>query len=522
MTYNVLCTDGFSKAGLEELAKHDDLRVTFEKKLSHDELLKRIPEFDGLVVRSASTVSRDVIDAGKNLKIIARAGVGTDNIDIAAATERGILVVNAPAGNTLSTAELAFSLLLAVARGIPQAAAAMNDGKWEKDKGRQIAYKTLGIIGLGRIGREVARRAQAFKMKVVGFDPYLNEEQVRDMGIEPMTIEGLLPEVDFLTVHTPLTDETRNLIARDELGKMKKSAYLINCARGGIINEEDLALALREDVIAGAALDVYTTEPYTTPTFQGLANIVLTPHLGASTFEAQDAVAVEAAASVAQFFSDGISFNAVNLSGADPQSLDTYRRHLLLAQKVGAFAFQMFQGDLRRITVSTTVRATKLIALSAVRGVLAQAVSDTVTIVNAAAAAAERGIEVVEETLAEKDRGDAIGVRLTTADGATTEIWGRLTADGTVKIVRVNEYGVDIDPVGNVLVIHNEDRPGVIGRVCTILGDHSVNIAEMQNVRHRKGTDALTLIGVDESLSEEAIAAIRTDAAVTQAQVVRL
>lgn len=524
MPYRILCTDGFSRAGLDALAAHEGIEVVFEKALSHEELLARIPEFDGLIVRSASEVSRDVIEAGANLKVVARAGVGTDNIDIAAATERGILVVNAPAGNTLSTAELAFSLLLAVARHIPQSAAAMSEGRWEKKKfqGHQLAYKTLGVIGLGRIGREVAARGQAFRMRVVGFDPYLSDEKAEAIGVEPRALPELLRESDFVTIHTPLTDETRDLIGAEQLRSMKPTAYLVNCARGGIVNEEALAAALREKVIAGAALDVYTEEPYAKPTFQGLENVILTPHLGASTVEAQEAVAEEAARAVAQFFAEGVSFNAVNLPGADAQRLAEFREQMLLAERVGSFASQLAGGEVGRITFRSTVRATKLVTLSAVRGVLARAVSDTVTFVNAAQMAGERGIGIVEEVHSEKgDLGDAIGVCIETKEGAA-EVWGRLMADGTPKIVRLNDYAVDIDPVGSVLVIRNADVPGVIGRVATILGEHRVNIAEMQNVRHGKGKDALTVIGVDEPFTDEALAEIRADKAITDAKVIRL
>ncbi len=317
MKYKVLCTDGFAGNGVELLKKCGLIEPTVEKSLTHEELLKNIGEYDGLIVRSASKVTKDVIEAGKKLKIIARAGVGVDNIDVGEATAHGILVINAPAGNTTSAAELTFGMLLSLARHIPEAAKAMSEGRWEKKKfqGSELAGKTLGIIGLGRIGREVARRAAAFKMNILGFDPLLAGEQFVSLGVTAATKENIYKGADYITVHTPLTDDTQNMITMNELKMMKKTAYVINCARGGIINEHDLAQALKDGLIAGAALDVFTKEPFEETIFRGLENCITTPHLGASTAEAQDAVAIEAATNVIQFFKEGCSSNAVNHPG---------------------------------------------------------------------------------------------------------------------------------------------------------------------------------------------------------------
>lgn len=303
MTYKILCTDGFASSGVETLRKNPNFEVMFEKSLSHEDLLAKIPAFDALIVRSASKVSADVIEAGKNLKIIARAGVGTDNIDVSAAQKRGIEVVNAPAGNAISTAELAFALMLSLSRHIVCAASLMRQGVWEKKKfmGSQLAYKTLGVIGMGRIGREIAKRARAFDMRVLGSDPYIDEKVFKEFGVTKCELNELCGEADYITIHTPLSKDTENLITMKELSNMKKTVRIINCARGGIVNEGDLAKALKEGVIAGAALDVFTKEPYDESIFNGMDNVVLTPHLGASTHEAQDAVAVEAAIAVQNF-----------------------------------------------------------------------------------------------------------------------------------------------------------------------------------------------------------------------------
>lgn len=306
MKYKILCTDGFAESGIAELKKNPDFEVVYKKALSHEELLSIISSFDGLIVRSASKVAKDVIEAGKNLKIVVRAGVGIDNIDLAAAKRREITVVNTPKGNTTSTAELTFAMLLSLARNIPQASCAMLHGIWEKKKfaGNEVANKTLGIIGFGRIGKEVAKRAHAFHMRILGFDPNVSKEEMESVHTAFATLDEIYKNADYITVHTHLSDETKDLISMREIKKMKRCCRIINCARGGIVNEEDLAEALKEGLIAGAALDVYTKEPFDKPVFKDIPNIVLTPHLGASTAEAQDAVAIEAAEVITEFFSE--------------------------------------------------------------------------------------------------------------------------------------------------------------------------------------------------------------------------
>lgn len=523
MKYKVLCTDGFSHAGREELGTCPFIDMTFADSLSHDELLEKIGPFDGLIVRSASTVSRDVIEQGANLKVIARAGVGTDNIDLDAATERGILVVNAPAGNSVSTAELTFAMLLALARHIPQASRALGEGRWEKKKfkGSEVAFKTLGIIGLGRIGREVAKRALSFQMHVMGYDPYLSTEQFKSLGITKASLEEIYAKADFITVHTPLTPETENLITEKELRMMKPTARVINCARGGIINEHDLAKALKEGWIGGAALDVFTEEPYRGDIFRGLDNVILTPHLGASTAEAQDAVAREAAAAVVQFFREGLSLSAVNLP-AGGQDLQQFRGHILLAEKLGLLAAQLVAGEIKRITFSASTNLPHLLTLAAIRGVLSCAISDTVTFVNAANVAREHRIAVSEEVISNHpDFCGAIGVEVN-FEGKRIAVWGAILPDGTPKIISCVGYRVEIDPTGTLLLVQNYDQPGVIGRVSTILGEDRVNIAEMQNVRHEKGKDALTVIRVDGDVPHETFSKIEKAAGVKRARLARL
>ncbi len=477
MKYKILCTDGFAKAGLESLNTNPLFEVTFIESLTHEELKEKIGAFDGLIVRSASQVSEDIIDAAPNLKIIARAGIGTDNIDSKAATKRGIMVVNAPSGNTISTAELSFAMLLSLARHIPQASKSMHDGKWEKSafKGTELALRTLGVIGLGRVGREVVKRALAFKMKVLGFDPFLNDDQFGSIGVAKANLEKICKESDFITIHTPLTKETKDLITLKEMKMMKPSTRLINCARGGVINEKDLATALQEKIIAGAALDVFSTEPFEDPMFKGLPNCIMTPHLGASTNEAQNAVAVETAESVTQFFTEG-------------------RGYFLLAEKLGILAAGLADGKPVGVTLCAGEKKNELLMLSVLKGLLGASFT------SATAAANQRGIGYTDE-IATCSSGDekAIGVRLATDKGSAA-IWGTVITDGSFRVVQYNDYILEIEPAGTLLFIQNDDKPGVIGKVSSILGEKGVNISEMQNVRKKKGADALTVISVDDVL----------------------
>ncbi len=524
MTYKVLCTDGFSEAGLNELKKCSELDVTYEPSLTHEDLVNKIGSYNALIVRSASKVSRDVIEKGNNLKIIVRAGVGTDNIDLEAATAQGILVANAPAGNSVSTAELTFAMLISLARNIPQAACTMAEGKWEKKrfKGEEIYHKNLGIIGMGRIGREVARRAQAFEMNVMGYDPYLTKEQFEAIKVKPATVEEICKQADYITVHTPLTAETENIITTKQISLMKTTTRIINCARGGIVNEKDLATALKEKRIAGAALDVFTTEPFNEDYFKGLDNCVLTPHLGASTGEAQDAVAIEASQGVIQFFTEGISSTAVNLVGADQKTWQEFRSHISLAEHLGSLATQLGSGGISKIVFCSSREMPRLLTLASLKGAFSTITDANITLVNAENFAQERGTSVGSEVSSlDQDLKETIGVKVF-SDAGEVQVWGKVLADETLKIIRCNDYRLNIDPEGYILFIHNEDTPGVIGRICTILGENRVNIAEMQNVRKNKGAEALTIIGIDEEISSKTIEQIAQEKDIKDVKLVKL
>lgn len=524
MKHKILCTDGISREGLGELESSGLFALEFHESLTRKELHDIIGRFDGLIVRSASQVSRDVIESGERLRLIARAGVGTDNIDLEAATERGIFVINAPSGNTISTAELTFAMILSLARKIPQAVCSMAAGEWDRKRfrGAEVAYKTLGIIGLGRVGREVVSRAKAFRMSVVGFDPALSADQMKSLGVRPLSLAEIFKTADFITVHTPLTPQTENLITYREIEKMKPSAGIINCARGGIVNEKDLARALKDGRIAGAALDVYSREPFDTSIFEGLENCLMTPHLGASTIEAQDAVAHEIAASVMRFFGEGVYSGAVNLPSISEDSWNEYRRHIDLAKKLGNLASQLLLDPLNGMVFFSTSKCPALLSVAALEGILSRRIDERVTVVNAMRVARDLGISVVEEIVeARHDYGNAIGVKLISGK-KQVEIWGAIFDDGSVKVIRYDDYRVEVDPAGSILFVHNVDCPGMIGRICSILGEEGINIAEMQNVRKKAGGVALTIIGVDGSVSENALKRMRGEDGVSDVREVNL
>lgn len=522
MSNKILCTDGFAAEGLGELKKSRTFDVYEEPSLSHDELVAKIAAIDGIIIRSATNVSRDVIEAGKNLKIIARAGAGTDNIDIDAATEAGIFVVNAPGGNTTSAAELTFAMILALARHIPQASWSMTKGLWEKKKfrGTQIAGKTLGIIGLGRIGREVARRARAFGMSVIAYDPNIPDEQFGALGASQKDLKEIYKIADFISIHTPLTKETAGLISSKEIKMMKRSACIINCARGGIVDEDALAHALREGTIAGAALDVYTQEPFENPMFRGLDNCIMTPHVGAATKEAQAAVAIETARAISQFFSEGISPAAVNLPNA--ASAEELKGQIDLAEKLGSLVAQLLGKRAKRIKLMGEGALPNLLPIAGIKGVLSQQIGERVTLINAAIMAKKNGIAVSEEIVeGRQDFAGSFGIELK-SDAGKNEAWGAVLPDGAAKIVMVDGYRVEIAPSGPILMIRNSDRPGVIGNISSLLGNAGINIAEMQNVRRHKGADAMTIIRIDDEIPGDVLDRISGVDGVTQAAVVIL
>lgn len=506
----IFASDGFSKEGVAIL-EENGFEIIVQKNTPREELLSVIKDYDALIIRSASTADEEVFKQTDKLKLVARAGVGLDNVDIKAATERGIVVMNAPGGNTMSTAELSFAMLMSLARKIPQAYASMKEGKWEKKlfTGVEIHGKTLGIIGLGRIGREVVKRALAFGMNVLGYDPYFSDEQAEKIGIKNADLETIITQSDFITVHTPLTKDTENMLTLKEMKKMKKSVRLINCARGGIINEEDLKTALKEEIIAGAALDVYTKEPLEDYSLLESGNCVTTPHLGASTGEAQVSVAIETANALVSYFKQGIPQNSVNFPTIDVHAYEEIKDFVSLASKMGYLLSQVSGNAVSEVKVSFSgsllKKPTKMITVAALKGLLSGMSEEDVNFVNAPTIATGRGISVVERTVDKvSEYSDILAVKIET-DKGSFDTWGTIFSDGSLRIVKYNIYHMELKPEGILLFIQHQDRTGFIGKVGTMMGNHGVNIADMRLIREQKDAPVLTVLTLDSDPPNEVL-----------------
>jgi len=524
----VLISDKLESAGLDMLR---DAGIELDERtgLKGDALKEAIRAADGLIVRSGTKVTAELLENPGKLRAVVRAGVGVDNIDVPAATRRGIIVMNTPGGNTVSTAEQTITLLMSLSRQIPAADASVRAGKWERTKfvGTQLAGKTLGVVGLGRIGREVARRAAGLDMSVIGFDPFLASERASQLGIESVTDLGqLLPRCDFLTVHTPLTDETRDLIGAAELAKMKKGGRVINCARGGIINEPALVEALRSGHLAGAALDVFVQEPPGDNPLLKLPNVVLTPHLGASTAEAQLSVAQEAAQLLIDYLQRGIVKSAVNMAAVDRTELDELRLYVDLAHRLGLLQAQMCHGTIRRSVLQyrgeIARRSTKLVTAAYAAGLLEYRLAENVNIVNAELLARERGIEIVEDSSPKKgDFGTLIRADVETDKKPYTAA-GTLFGNQYLRLVQLGPYHLDTFMDGVMLIFTHRDLPGLIGYIGTIFGKHQVNIAQMTVGRQQPGGEAIAVLNLDTQPSEEALQEVRSHPKISSLSVVKL
>lgn len=506
--FRVLITDPLSEQGIEKLQEASDVEVIQKTNLTPAELLTEVAEADALIVRSQTQVTAEVIEAGSRLKAIGRAGVGVDNIDIPAATARGILVVNAPDGNTISTAEHTFAMLISLARNIPQGYKSTIQGEWKRKAfvGVELNNKKLGIVGLGRIGSELASRAQAFHMKVIAFDPYLTEERAKKMGVHKASLEEVIQEADFITVHTPLTKETRHLIDEAAFAKMKDGVRILNCARGGIISEQALYDAIQSGKVAGAALDVFETEPPGEHPLFTLPQVIATPHLGASTREAQENVAIDVSEEILHILRDEPFKNAVNLPSIPAELQEKLRPYQTLAEKLGSFAVQTTEGALEEITVTYSGELAELDTAPLTRIILKGAISHYLSDVNDVSAphlAKERGIRVTEQKVS-RSHGftHLIHVGMKTDNGETAVSGTLLNGLGS-RIVKINDYSVDVQPEGHLLLVQHHDRPGAIGQVGSILGDQGVNIATMQVGRKDVGGHAIMMLHVDKQMSEE-------------------
>ena len=511
--YRILVLDPIAQEGIELLEA--DPQFTFETRigLKGNELKQSLAEFDGAIVRSGVKITAESLEGNRRLKAIVRAGVGTDNIDKLAATRLGIVVMNTPAGNTLSTAEHTFAMMLALARSIAPAHASLAQGKWDRKSymGTQLADKRLGIVGMGRIGREVASRALAFGMKVIAFDPFLNEEQAIKLGVERVVeARDMLPLVDFLTVHTPLTDETKYLIGMKELDSLKPGIRLVNCARGGIYQEEALIEGLKSGKIAGVALDVFEEEPCTaSPLFQ-MPGVVCTPHLGASTEEAQTQVAVEGIQLLINFFKTGEIRHAVNVAALDPKTLDAMRGYLDTAYRLGLFMSQWHDGSIEECSLyfrgEIADRASDLLTAAFCAGLIERALEEDVNIINATLLLRERGIGLKEFRNREPGAFRSSISAEVAGSGRKCRAAATLFGNQMPRLVSLNDYRLEAYLDGRILIFSHSDVPGIIGQVGTIFGQHHVNIAQMAVGREgNQGGQAIGVLNLDGPAPQAAI-----------------
>lgn len=523
----VFISDKLEAGGLD-LLKQAGLELDNRPGLKGDDLKQALQAADGMVVRSGTKVTAELLAEPGKLRAIVRAGVGVDNIDVAAATRKGIVVMNTPGGNTVSTAEQTVTLLMSLARHTPAADAKLRQGKWEKMVGTQLAGKTLGVVGLGRIGREVARRAAGLDMKVIGFDPFLAPDRAAQLGIEAAAdLNSLLPRVDFLTVHTPLTTETTSLIGARELGLMRKGSRVINCARGGIINEEALAEALQSGHIAGAALDVFVQEPPPADhPLLHLPNVVVTPHLGASTVEAQESVALEAAQLLIDFLTKGLIGFAVNMAPVDRTELQELRLYVDLAHRLGLLHAQMCQGAITRAELTyrgeVARRSTKLITAAFAAGLLEFRLAQDVNIVNAELLARERGIEIVEQSNPKKGDFSTLIKAEVATDKKTYTAAGTMFGNQFLRLVQLGAHHLEAYMDGILLIFTHRDVPGLIGFIGTIFGKHQVNIAQMNVGRQVPGGEAMGILNLDSMPNEEALQEVRRHPQISSLSVVKL
>ncbi len=524
----VLVSDKLAEAGLDAIREAPGVELEFRPGMSEDELCEVIGDYDGLIIRSGTQVSSRVVDAADKLRVIGRAGIGVDNVDIPAASRRGIVVMNTPTGNSVTTAEHALALLASLARKIPQAVGSMRTGKWEKSKfqGREIAFKTLGIIGLGNIGRIVADRAQGLKLKVIGVDPVMSSERAAELGIELVGLDDLLSRADFITIHAPLTPDTKNMISDDAFGKMKRDALLVNAARGGIVDEEALARAISEGKIAGAALDVFAEEPVDpkSPLLQ-LEDVLCTPHLGASTSEAQERVAVEIAQQAVDYLRTGIVKNAVNVPALPAEIAERLKPYLDVAQALGSLVGQLDPVDVRELRVTCTGEAGDLgvtpIARAALAGFLQHHLEEPVNPISAPYEAQERGIKLAEVKEPSDRYAATIRVTVTGEKGIHTAT-GTPGRQGEPRLVGLEGYEIDAVMEGDVIVMHNLDRPGVIGAVGTLLGTRGINVSRMQVGLDERSEQALALWNVDSTVNGAVLDELRALDHVSSVHTLRL
>ncbi len=529
---HVLVCDPISPKGIALLQRRPELKVTvLDRKHSEQELLGLVPDVDGIVVRSETKITRKVLENAPLLKVVGRAGVGVDNVDTETATQRGVVVMNTPSGNTISTAELTFSMLMALARKIPQAHMSMKSGEWNRKsfQGVELCNKTLGILGMGRIGSEVAKRAVAFGMRVLAYDPYLTRARAQAMQVELAENLGeIYAACDFITVHMPLTDETKGMLDSEAFGKMKKGVRILNCARGGIVKESDLLEALQSGHVAGAALDVYEVEPLPGDSpLRGLPQLIMTPHLGASTEEAQENVGIEVAEAIIEYLLQGAVRNAVNLPNLDAKTYAIVKPYLNLGEKLGRLLAQLAGKRNDRIVITYGGKATELttdpITRAVLRGFVAPMAGQEVNQVNVRAFAANLGLMVEEVKSTEViDYNEWLHVSVHSGSEKVSAGGTFFGSHNNPRIVRLNSQSVEIVPSGNIFLMNNKDRPGIVGYIGSLFGRHNVNIASMSLNRDEAGGSALTVLNLDSVPSASTLDEIRRDPDISNVRVLSL
>jgi len=498
----------------EEILKKGGLKVDVKTGLKPEELKEIIGEYDGLVVRSATKATADIIAAGKKLKVIGRAGAGVDNIDSEAASKQGIVVMNTPGGNTVTTGEHAIAMLMALTRFIPQATASMKSQKWDKKsfEGREVFNKILGIVGIGRVGTIVATRAQGLKMNVIAYDPFISQEAAENLGVELVTLDELYKRSDYISVHTPKSKETTGLINKDAFSKMKKGVMLINCARGGIVDEKALIEALDSGIVASAAVDVFEKEP---PEDWSLAlhpKVICTPHLGASTEEAQENVAIAIAEQIVDYLNNGVIKNAVNAPSVGQDMLPKVKPYIELAEKMGHFMGQLISGRIRKVTVNYCGAASSIdakpVTIALLKGIFSS-IMDDVNYINAPFIAKERGIEVVESKT-DKEEIFTNTIELTVhLDTGKRYLAGAVFKSDDLRIVKIDNYPIEVIPEGNMLVIYNKDLPGTVGKIAGTLGEDKINIARLFLGRDKKKGTAIIIINLDTEVPAKVVENMR-------------
>ena len=509
MTKKVLVSDPVAEAG-RELLKENGVEVTYNTELSYDELLEEIGKYNGIILRSMTPLNEEVLSKAENLEVIARAGSGYDNIDLDAASKEGIIVLNTPGENTISAAEQSMALMLAVSRNTVQANNAINEGIWDRNKyqGVELNQKTLGIIGLGRVGSNVAKRAKAFDMEVIANDPYIPEERGERLGVELVSKDEIYEHSDYITIHTPLTDETEHLLNEDTFAKMKDGVYIINAARGGCIDRFDLEEAVKSGKVAGAGLDVHEEEPPGEDyNLIDVEEVILAPHLGGTTVAAMDNVAIEAADQALMVFDGELPRTPLNVPRLQPEELKEVDPYIKLAQKLGGFYAGWAGSRIKKVEViyqgDIVNKEVDLVTPAILKGLLDPVVDEKLNLVNAEVFAEKRGIEISETTTSKADEyASLITIKIDDGEG-TKELSGTVFHQDELRIVDINGYEVDLNPKGNMLVTDHQDQPGIVGKVGTLLGDNDVNIASMQLGRNEAGGEAIMVINIDQELNEE-------------------